>query len=168
MIPVKSSTVIKRGYEEESKTLHILYRTGLYQWVGVEEGDYAGLVDTPSKGKYMKEVIEVRYGKGTKLTPTKNPAGFLVESTTVQTNNPIRSDVSEAHCPKCGGPAAGFAPPMADVRYTQRLEQEKELNKLTTDEDAHNAFLKASGGYVEICKCGTSYFVPARSAKVKA
>jgi hypothetical protein len=171
MISVQSSNVKAYGFEDETNTLRVQFSNGLYQWINIDEKDYVGFVDAKSKGSYLHKVIEPKYGKGQKITEHKSAdgerTGYLIEGTTRTTTNSIKSDTPEAHCPACGEAAQGFIPPMEDSRYVQRMQQEKEINNLETDEEAHKSFLKASGGYIEICGCGTSYFVPARSSKLK-
>lgn len=170
MISVKSSNVQKIGYE--AGELHVLYKTGLYRWLDVEPQDHEDLMKAESKGSHLRSVIEAKYGKGSLLSKhegTEGRIGYLVETTrTEQPNNKINLNTPEAHCPACQREAQGFIPPMSDSRYADRVQIEKELNNLESAEEAHKSFLKASGGYIEICQCGVSFFVPARLAKLKA
>lgn len=147
--------------------LRVIYKDGsLYRWIAVNESHHDELMVAPSKGKYLHDVIEKIYGKGIRLSEHKladKSPGFLVEDVTVHSNNPIKPDTPASKCPACGTDADGWEPPLDDPRYIHRREQEKELYNLKTDEEADAHFLR-SQGFISICKCGISFYVPGSKA----
>ena len=58
MIPVSSSNLRSVGYEESSQTLFIQFHNGLYSYAGVPQNIYEGLMNAPSKGKYLHAYIK--------------------------------------------------------------------------------------------------------------
>ncbi len=62
-IPVSSSTISAIGYEAESCTLEVEFNTGaVYQYSGVPQEIYDALMQSDSKGRYLKANIKGRYG----------------------------------------------------------------------------------------------------------
>jgi hypothetical protein len=50
------------GYDQESRTLEVEFHSGgLYQYYGVPEAIYEGLMRAASKGSYFHEYIKDRY-----------------------------------------------------------------------------------------------------------
>lgn len=61
-IPVSSSNLCSVGYDADSQTLEIEFNHGgVYQYAGVPEGEYEGLVNAGSKGQYFHANIKSRY-----------------------------------------------------------------------------------------------------------
>jgi hypothetical protein len=60
--PVVSTYIKSVGYNASALTLEIeFHRGGLYQYVGVREEVYEGLLNAPSKGKYFRTFIDRQY-----------------------------------------------------------------------------------------------------------
>lgn len=60
--PVDSSNLSSVGYDPASKTLEIEFNSGsIYQYSGVPEYIYNGLMNAPSKGKYLNQNVKTRY-----------------------------------------------------------------------------------------------------------
>jgi hypothetical protein len=58
-IPVQSSNVASIGYDLDSSTLEVEFLKGsIYQYFGVPESIYAGLINAPSKGTYLDQFIK--------------------------------------------------------------------------------------------------------------
>jgi len=65
MVPVNSSHIAAVGYDKDSGALYIQFKGGrTYNWLGVTEGDYQNLISAESPGRYLRNEIEARYGKG--------------------------------------------------------------------------------------------------------
>ena len=61
-IPVSSSNLCSVGYDPGSQTLEIEFNHGgVYQYAGVPEGEYEGLMSAGSKGQYFHANIKNRY-----------------------------------------------------------------------------------------------------------
>ena len=61
-IPVSSSNLASVGYDSDSQILEIEFNHGgVYQYAGVPEGEYEGLMCADSKGKYFHSNIKDRY-----------------------------------------------------------------------------------------------------------
>jgi hypothetical protein len=61
-MPVSSSNLSSVGYDAESQTLEIeFHHGGVYQYAGVPEGEYEGLISAESQGKYFHANIKNRY-----------------------------------------------------------------------------------------------------------
>ena len=59
---VTSSNIAEVGYDEISKTLEILFRSGgLYQYFDVPSKEYSGLMKANSHGKYFIARIKGKY-----------------------------------------------------------------------------------------------------------
>jgi hypothetical protein len=59
-IPVQSSNLASVGYDAESLTLEIeFYHGGIYQYFGVPQDIYDGLINASSKGKYFHQTIKL-------------------------------------------------------------------------------------------------------------
>ena len=57
--PVESSNLASIGYEVETSTLEIeFHNSGIYQYSGVPENIYQGLMDAASKGRYFHQNIK--------------------------------------------------------------------------------------------------------------
>lgn len=57
--PVGSSNLASVGYEVETSTLEIEFHNGgIYQYSGVPENIYQGLMDAASKGRYFHQNIK--------------------------------------------------------------------------------------------------------------
>ena len=60
--PVKSATIRSIGYEAETETLEIeFHRRGTYQYIGVPEFLFRGLMLSDSKGTFFNTRIANRY-----------------------------------------------------------------------------------------------------------
>lgn len=60
--PVVSSNLSTVGYDPKSKTLEIEFKSGgVYQYLGVPEFVYTGLMSASSKGKYFANSIKDVY-----------------------------------------------------------------------------------------------------------
>ena len=58
-IPVESSNVASVGYDVASSTLEIEFKNGtIYQYSGVSENEYSGLMSASSKGSYLNQHIK--------------------------------------------------------------------------------------------------------------
>ena len=61
-VPVSSSNLCSVGYDPHSQTLEIEFNHGgVYQYAGVPEGEYEGLMNAGSKGQYFHANIKNRY-----------------------------------------------------------------------------------------------------------
>jgi hypothetical protein len=59
---VSSSNLCSVGYDPDSQTLEIEFNHGgVYQYSGVPEGEYQGLMNAGSKGQYFHANIKSRY-----------------------------------------------------------------------------------------------------------
>lgn len=58
-IPVDSSNLASIGYDVASSTLEIEFNSGaIYQYYGVPENEYTGLMNASSKGSYFDQHIK--------------------------------------------------------------------------------------------------------------
>ena len=58
-VPVDSSNVASVGYDIASSTLEIEFTNGaIYQYSGVPEYEYTGLMSASSKGSYLNQHIK--------------------------------------------------------------------------------------------------------------
>ncbi|MBR9681854.1 MAG: KTSC domain-containing protein [Candidatus Altiarchaeota archaeon] len=61
-IPVSSSNLVSVGYEKSNKTLEVEFRNRrIYQYKGVPESIFKGLLLAVSKGKYLHRFVEKKY-----------------------------------------------------------------------------------------------------------
>jgi hypothetical protein len=61
-ISVSSSNLSSIGYDADSQTLEIEFHNGrLYQYAGVPEGEYEGLMSAASQGIYFNANIKNNY-----------------------------------------------------------------------------------------------------------
>ena len=61
-VPVTSSNLCSVGYDPDSQTLEIEFNHGgVYQYANVPEGEYEGLLNSDSKGKYFHANIKNSY-----------------------------------------------------------------------------------------------------------
>jgi len=61
--PVSSSDISSIGYDVKSQTLEIEFHSGgIYQYYGVSQSLYKGLMNAPSHGKYFHQHIKGKYG----------------------------------------------------------------------------------------------------------
>lgn len=62
MQPVTSGHIAAVGYEPESSTLHIAYKTGkTYQHAGVPAAKFDALLAAPSVGQYVNANIKTQH-----------------------------------------------------------------------------------------------------------
>ena len=60
--PVRSGNICAVGYEPETRTLEVEFHGGgVYQYSGVPETVYQGLMRAASKGSYFHDHIKDRY-----------------------------------------------------------------------------------------------------------
>lgn len=60
--PVRSSNVVSVGYDKNSKTLEVEFRTGrVYQYAGVHANTARAFLVAPSKGKYVWRRVRDKY-----------------------------------------------------------------------------------------------------------
>lgn len=58
-IPVESSSLSSVGYDSENAILEIEFKSGgIYQYSGVPQDVYDGLMNAESKGKYFHQYIK--------------------------------------------------------------------------------------------------------------
>jgi hypothetical protein len=58
LIKVDSSMIYAVGYDEEAQILEVVFkRTGVYRYRNVPKDVYEGLMDSDSKGSYMRDMI---------------------------------------------------------------------------------------------------------------
>ena len=58
-VPVDSSNIASVGYDVASSTLEIEFNSGaIYQYSGVPENEFTGLMSASSKGSYLNEHIK--------------------------------------------------------------------------------------------------------------
>ena len=61
-IPVSSSNIRAIGYDLSSQVLEVeFHNSTVYQYTEVTEGEYEGLMNAESKGKYFNANIKNRY-----------------------------------------------------------------------------------------------------------
>jgi len=58
MVPVKSSNLVSVGYEPQSQTLRIQFKSGLYDYHNVPKLIYDGLMSASSHGQYHAKYIK--------------------------------------------------------------------------------------------------------------
>ena len=59
---VSSSNILSIGYDSKTLTLEIEFKSGsIYQYFDVPEGEYRGLMQSESHGKYFHANIKDRY-----------------------------------------------------------------------------------------------------------
>ena len=58
MIPVNSSNLASIGYEPQSQTLRIEFKSGVYDYYNVPKLIYDGLMSASSHGKYHAQYIK--------------------------------------------------------------------------------------------------------------
>jgi len=57
--PVQSSSVSSVGYDRDSSTLEIEFLNGsVYQYFGVPESIFNGLMNAPSKGTFLDQFVK--------------------------------------------------------------------------------------------------------------
>lgn len=57
--PVTSSNLVSVGYDPQSATLEVEFYGGrIYQYFGVPEDVYQGLMSAPSKGTYLDQFVK--------------------------------------------------------------------------------------------------------------
>ena len=60
--PVSSSSISSVGYDPKTLTLEVQFRSGeIYKYEEVPEDVYIGLMDAPSKGSYINDVVKNTY-----------------------------------------------------------------------------------------------------------
>lgn len=60
--PVSSSNISAIGYDSDSEMLEVEFTNGaVYSYSGVPLGEYEGLMNADSKGKYLHANIKGRY-----------------------------------------------------------------------------------------------------------
>jgi len=60
-ISIRSSNIVSVGYDIVSETLEIEFDNGVYQYSGVPEVIYNGLISASSAGRYFHRNIKNRY-----------------------------------------------------------------------------------------------------------
>jgi len=71
--PVESSNVASVGYDEETKTLEVAFKSGsIYQYSGVEPQTHADLMGAESIGKFVQQNIVKAGFRGQKVDPEEN------------------------------------------------------------------------------------------------
>ncbi|MFY0758744.1 KTSC domain-containing protein [Metabacillus dongyingensis] len=60
-IPVVSENLNAVGYDSNSQILRIWFNNGTYDYFGVPEHIFNGLMNAPSKGRYHHQYIKDRY-----------------------------------------------------------------------------------------------------------
>lgn len=58
MTPVTSSNLVSVGYDRGTSTLRIRFHSGTYDYYGVPESIYNGLMNASSKGTYHHQYIK--------------------------------------------------------------------------------------------------------------
>lgn len=61
MISVISSNVVAVGYKETDKELFVTFKNGSYVYTEVPKSEFEGLLNAPSKGKYIHQHIKGYY-----------------------------------------------------------------------------------------------------------
>ncbi len=61
MIPVVSSNLSAVGYDPASRTLRVQFKSGCYDYSGVPESIYSGLLNAGSKGEYHAAYIKTSF-----------------------------------------------------------------------------------------------------------
>ena len=61
MIPVVSSNVVSIGYKDKNKELFVTFKNGSYVYTEVPKAEFEGLLNAPSKGKYIHQHIKGYY-----------------------------------------------------------------------------------------------------------
>lgn len=62
MTPVASSTIDSIGYDAETQTLYVKFKSGqTYQYFDVPPTEYQALSGSPSKGKHLNAKIKGEY-----------------------------------------------------------------------------------------------------------
>jgi hypothetical protein len=62
MQPIESSTISHAGYDAEKQTLVVQFKTGaIYEYSGVPEEEYDGLMSAGSAGAYLHQNIKGVY-----------------------------------------------------------------------------------------------------------
>lgn len=57
--PVSSSNIASIGYDSRTRTLEVEFNNGsVYQYHGVPEGIYQGLMGAPSHGEYLDAYVK--------------------------------------------------------------------------------------------------------------
>ena len=57
--PVQSSSVSSVGYDQDSSTLEVEFLNGsVYQYFGVPESIFDGLMNAPSKGTFLDQFVK--------------------------------------------------------------------------------------------------------------
>lgn len=60
--PVTSSSIRAIGYDSDSQTLEVEFNYGaVYQYSGVSQSEYEGMMNADSKGKYFNANIKGSY-----------------------------------------------------------------------------------------------------------
>jgi len=62
MIPVGSSNLVAVGYDSNSATLRVQFKSGVYDYYHVPAPVYQGLLNAGSKGSYHHDNIKNVYG----------------------------------------------------------------------------------------------------------
>jgi len=58
LVKVDSSMIYAVGYDEETQTLEVVFkRTGVYRYHNVPKDAYEQLMESDSKGSYMRDMI---------------------------------------------------------------------------------------------------------------
>ena len=60
-ISIRSSNIVSVGYDSVSETLEIEFDNGVYQYSGVPDAVYSGLMSVSSAGRYFHINIKDKY-----------------------------------------------------------------------------------------------------------
>ena len=61
MIPVKSSTILFVGYDEETRKMRVEFQTSIYEYEDVEPECFESFLKSESKGTFLNEYIKDKY-----------------------------------------------------------------------------------------------------------
>lgn len=61
MIPVKSSTILFIGYDEETRKMRVEFQTSTYEYEDVEPECFESFLKSESKGTFLNEYIRGKY-----------------------------------------------------------------------------------------------------------
>lgn len=61
MIPVKSSTILFVGYDEETRKMRVEFQTSTYEYEDVEPECFESFLKSDSKGTFLNEYIKDKY-----------------------------------------------------------------------------------------------------------
>lgn len=109
------------------------------------------------------KIPELKEGLTLHTLPDGSSHGFLLEEGSLQFPKGAIKQTEPGTCPQCEKKAKKWEPPVGDRKYDDvyRIYKQR-LGDKATDDDIHAEFLRRTGGYVSICDCGISFFVPVK------